>query len=674
MAFSFRGRTIEKVGVIGSGQIGPDIALYFSKVLSRHGVSVVVVDVADAALAKGKARLEKKIDRGVKSGAFKEPVADAMKAAVTFTSDYAALEGATLVVEAATEAPEIKQKIFQALEERCGDEAILVSNSSHLEPEVIGATLKNKARSAVVHYFFPAERNYMVEVVPGADTDPEVTSWLMAFYERIGKYPIQVGSRYGYAVDPVFEGLFLVACLCVEQGLGTTKEVDAVATRALGLTVGPFTAMNLTGGNPITVKGLPNEGEKIMPWFRAPQMLVDAVEQGTAWEVPDRGEKVTVPEDRERLITEELQGGYLGLCDEIISSDIVSASDMEMAIEVALDMAPPAKLANKLGTGRALELVRAYATKHEGFAAPRWLVPFGENDESIETEVVSRRDEDGVALLTIRRPKSLNSLDDAAFRQLRGHFADIKDDASVQGIVLTGFGTKAFVSGADVKFLARINTPEDGMRDSKLGQQTTLDIEGVGKPVVCAMNGMTFGGGMEIALSCTSRVAAPLKVLGGQPEVNLGIIPGAGATQRLPRLIGLEKAAELLRTGRPFSSEEAAELGVVDEVVGLDELVPRAMTVARELAAGTREARPLIKTPLETVPAALPELDLGHRSKAVDAIISRAILDGAKQTLEAGLALENALFGEVCGTKDMRIGIDTFLNEGPRAKAAFEHR
>lgn len=167
MSFTHAGRTIHKVAVIGSGQIGPDIALYFTKVLSPFGVQTVVVDVSADALAKGKAKLEKKVGKGVETGAFTAEQQAQMLGAVQFTSDYGAIAGADLVVEAATENKELKGKIFGQVEGLVRDDAILVSNSSHLEPEVIFAASKHKGRTGVVHYFFPAERNLMVEYLVG---------------------------------------------------------------------------------------------------------------------------------------------------------------------------------------------------------------------------------------------------------------------------------------------------------------------------------------------------------------------------------------------------------------------------------------------------------------------------------------------------------------------------
>jgi len=180
MAFTLGTRTVGKVGIIGSGQIGPDIALHMTKAMQPFGVPVVVVDVSEKALAAGKAKLEKKIDKGVETKAFKPEFGAAMKANTLFTADYGQLKGADLVIEAASEDLPIKRKIFGQLESALAPGAILASNSSHMEPETIFGECARKGRTAVVHYFFPAERNPLVEVVPGRDTDPALAAWLMS--------------------------------------------------------------------------------------------------------------------------------------------------------------------------------------------------------------------------------------------------------------------------------------------------------------------------------------------------------------------------------------------------------------------------------------------------------------------------------------------------------------
>jgi enoyl-CoA hydratase/3-hydroxyacyl-CoA dehydrogenase len=673
MPYTLGERTIRKVGVVGSGQIGPDVALHMTKALHASGVPVVVVDVAQAALDAGRRKLDGKVDKGVETGAFEKDEAAAMKANVAFTTDYGALRGADLVVEAASEDLAVKRRIFAALEKTCAAGAILASNSSHLEPERIAEGMEDPSRALVIHYFFPAERNLLVEIVPGARTAPRLVDWLLRFYEEIGKVPIRVHSRYGYAVDPIFEGLFQAACLCVEEGLGTVKEVDHVARNALGLGVGPFTAMNLTGGNPLTAHGLDEMHERVNAWFRTPRILRETLRAGTPWDGVQRGEKVDVPAGRARAIAERMQGAYFGLAAEILDSGIVSLSDLELAVEIGLVMKPPFASMNEVGPRRALELVQAYASLHPDFPVAGCLVRQAERDEPWDPPVVLRRDDGDVAILTIRRPHVLNALNAAVYAQLDRHFAALEADPAVRGVVVTGFGKKAFVSGADVAMLAAVKTPADGERASRASHAVMNRIENLRKPVICAYNGLAFGGGNELALACHARLAPKgLKVLAGQPEPNLGIVPGAGGTQRLPRIVGLEAAWPMLRLGRPIGSAEAKRIGLVrDEIEG--DVAAAAIELARQASSGRVRLERIRREPLPP-PGALPQLDLGHLSRAVDAILCKAVLEGAKMTLEKGLEFEIRCFGEVCGLEDMRIGIENFLKNGPRAKAAFVHR
>jgi len=671
--FTHKGRAIEKVAVIGSGQIGPDIALHFSKVFTPYGVPVVVIDVAEDALAKGEKRVHKKINKGIESGAFKPDAGEAMKKNITFTTDYEAARGASFVVEAASENADIKGKIFAQLEGMVSDTAVLASNSSHMEPEVIFAGIESKRRTLVTHYFFPAERNPVVEVVPGENTGTGVTAWVTSFYEEIGKMPIVVKSRYGYAMDPIFEGLFQAAAMCVEEGLGTVKEVDSVTRKSLRMGVGPFTAMNLTGGNPITHHGLEEMGDKIMPWFNSPQLMADAMESGRPWDVPGRDEKVEVEADRATKITERMMGAYFGLVCEILDSGISNLADLEMAVPTSLVVAPPFAMMNKTGVQAAHALVETYAADHPGFHVSKLLEKQAEKNAPWKIPVILREDRDGVALVTIRRPAAMNSMNATAIGQLGEVFADIKNDSAIKAAVLTGYGKKVFVSGADIKFLSTLDTPEAAENMCHTFQGSVGVIEDLGKPVVAALNGIAFGGGCEIGMGCHARIAKKgMRVLAGQPEVNLGIIPGAGGTQRLPRIVGFEVGGELLRTGKPISADRALEIGLVDRL-SEDDLIDDAIALANEIVEGTYTPTPMPKDPVDA-PDALPDVDIGHLSTAVDAILVRATLEGGRMSLEDGLKLEAKLFAEVCETEDSKIGINNFIEKGAKSKAEFKNR
>ena len=674
MAFELDGRRIEKVGVVGAGQIGPDIALHFAETLGPQGVGVVVVDIAEAALAAARARLQKKLDKQVAGGKLKPEKAQALLSGIQFTLEYEALRGAALVVEAATENLPVKQKIFGTLAELCGPDAIFTSNSSHLPPAEIFAGTPRPERCAVTHYFYPAEKNPVVEVVPGERTDVAVTRFLMGMYELAGKLPVNVGGRYGFAVDPVFEGLFLAAALAVEGGMATVEQVDAVCQKALGQGVGPFTAMNLTGGNPLTNIGLTGYHTHIMPFFRSPALLKAQLEKGAPWPMAGKDVKVEVDEATFARVSDWMLGAYFGLTTEILDAGLIALSDFDEVLGLALAMHPAFTLMNEKGLGASLALVERFAAANPGFKVSARLKAQAEQGAAWPLESVSREDRDGVAILTLRRFKVLNALNAGVIDQLERHVAAIEKDASVTAVVVRGFGTRAFVSGADIRELSVLKTPADAVAKARRGQVVLRRLEQLGKPVIAAMNGLAFGGGNELAMACHARLAVRgQKVFVGQPEPKLGIVPGYGGTQRLPRWIGMEAAWPLLRTGEPIGSARALELGLIREEVAPEHLLARAVELAREAAAGRVKLSPIPEGPIP-VPEALPEVGIGGLSTCIDRLLVKATLDGARSTLDRGLELEAEAFGECMLTEDVRLGMENFIKNGPKVAAQFAHR
>ncbi len=666
------GRTIRKIGVIGSGNIGPDIALHFSQNLYSYGVPVVVVDIVQAALDAGSKKAESKMAKAAEKKIFKKEVADAIFKNMFFTTDYEKIADADFVIEAAFERADVKHKIFDQCQAACPKTAIFASNSSHMEPEVIFERMEDKRRCLVIHYFFPAERNILVEIVPGKDTDPALTEYLLKLYEFIGKAPIKVKSRYGYAVDPIFEGLFEATALTVEKGLANVKQADVIVQKALGMGVGPFTAHNLAGGNPITQHGLSEMNSKIMPWYRSPKILDDQVKSAKPWETAGKGETVEYSPETYEAVSNRVIGAYFGMVCEIVESGISNIGDLELAMDAGLVLNPPFSMMNKIGVKKALELVEAYAKENTGFKVADMLKKQAASSQPWKIPVVFREEKGEVALVKIRRPKVLNALNADVFEQLKEIFVGIQKDPKIKGAVLTGFGTRAFVSGADIGMLAAQKTPEEAEAFC-LKSMSVLDlIENLGKPVVCAMNGLAFGGGNEMAMSCTVRIASKgQKIFVAQPEPRLGIIPGNGGTQRLPRLIGMEKAWPMLRNANPISSAQAKEMGLIQEEVEGD-LIERAIDWVKRILSGQVKVPSIPKGPIP-VPSTLPEVDIGHLSRKIDSLIQRATLEGAKVTLEEGLKLEAKTFGECLLTQDMKIGIENFLKNGPRVNANFVH-
>ncbi|RLD22555.1 MAG: hypothetical protein DRI69_00805 [Bacteroidetes bacterium] len=670
MGFNHKGLDIEKITVIGAGQIGPDICLHFSKVFWKNNVKLVIIDISEDALTRAEGKIGKKIDRGVETGAFKPAMAEAMKNSITYTSDYSNVAGSNIVVEAATEDEKIKDIIFRQVEGFTDENCLFFSNSSHMKPEVIFRNIANKGRTMVTHYFFPAERNPVVEVVPGVDTDPGLVENVMSLYEAIGKVPIEVKSSYGYAIDPIFEGLCELAILCLEKGYGTVKEIDKMAQNTLRQGVGPFTALNLTGGNPITNHGLEEMRESHIKWFRSPKTLQEATAAGTKWDTAKRGEEVEVSDEKAKVLRNQFLGGYFALACYIIDLGITNVDDLDMATEISLVIAAPFTLMNKTGIEESYNLVKEWCEEHTDFPFPKSLEQAKQNG-GWEISNIVRNTRDKVAVLTIRRPKVLNALNLNVLAQLKKEVQIAEADENIDAMVITGFGTKAFVSGADLNMLAALKTPDQGYDNSHTFQGFLNDIGNCKKPIVCALNGFAFGGGNELAMSCTARIAKKgLRVVACQPEVNLGFIPGAGGTQRLPRLVGVDIAAEILRTGRPVSGKEASEIGLIDREAEGD-LLEDAVAFANQLASGQVPLRDSMKSNGSTHEPT--NLDIGHLSKKIDEIMNRAIYDGYKLPLDEALELESKLFGECILTDDMKIGLENFKKNGPRAKADFKH-
>jgi len=672
MSYQYRNIELSKITIIGAGNIGPDICLHFAKVFAADGVKMVLVDIAAQALESAQARIEKKVASGVKARAFRPDLAEKMLASISYTGNYDDIAGSSLVLEAATEDEGIKDAIFKQLDTICDENTIFLSNSSHMRPEVIFRNTSNPGRCLVAHYFFPAERNPIVEIVPGADTDATLTANLLGLYEAIGKVPMEVASSYGYAIDPIFEGLFLNAILCLQKGYGTVKEIDRVSMDVLGCGVGPVTAVTLAGGNEITDHGLDEMHTQLLPWFKSPDLLKELIARGDRWDIASKGDMIEVAADKREHLTNQVVGAFCALASYIADLGICDISDLDKACEIALVIKPPFSMMNEMGIEVAYEIVTAWCEDNPGFPLPKSLAA-ARKAGGWKLSNVTRKTLGDVAVLTIKRPKVLNAVDTTVLAELRDKFSEAENDPGIAGTVLTGFGVKAFVSGADINDLAACKTPRAGYANSQNFQKVCNFVEQLRKPVVCAWNGFAFGGGAELGMACTARICkAGLRIATCQPEVNLGFIPGAGGTQRLPRLVGVSKAAEILRTARPVSSSEAVEIGLArEQVVG--DLVEAAATLVRQIADGS-VVIPAIETGPLTAIGEPEDLDIGFHSTKIDSILVDAIYTGAKMTLAEGLELESRSFGKCIETEDMWIGLDNFMTKGAASKAEFVHR
>jgi enoyl-CoA hydratase len=238
------------------------------------------------------------------------------------------------------------------------------------------------------------------------------------------------------------------------------------------------------------------------------------------------------------------------------------------------------------------------------------------------------------AYVTVNRSKVLNALNKATWADLQAAFEDARDDAAVRGVILTGAGNKAFIAGADIGELAQA-TALEAQQSSRFGQEVLDLIENLGKPVVAAVNGFALGGGCETAMACTIRIAVDSAKF-GQPEVKLGLVPGGGGTQRLPRLVGKGRALQLILSGEMISAQEAYRIGLVNEIVPAANLIQRAEAILKQIACNAPIA---VKFALD------------------------AANKGLETSQDEGLLLEASYFGLCAATEDKKEGTSAFLEK-----------
>lgn len=258
----------------------------------------------------------------------------------------------------------------------------------------------------------------------------------------------------------------------------------------------------------------------------------------------------------------------------------------------------------------------------------------------MEYKFIKMEKADEVGVVTINRPEKLNALNGETLEELKQAFLDLAGDAEVRAVILTGAGEKAFVAGADIQELSTLSARE-GRETSRKGQELTLQMERFPKPLIGAVNGFALGGGLEIAMACHLRTAS-IKARFGLPEVTLGLIPGYGGTQRLPRLVGKGRALEMILSGSMIDAQEAHRIGLVNKVIEPEELLNQTKELAKKMT--------------QNGPLAL-------------AMALESVERGYEMSLSESLNLEADLFGMCCTTEDMREGTGAFLE---KRKANFQ--
>jgi enoyl-CoA hydratase/3-hydroxyacyl-CoA dehydrogenase len=675
-------RAFHKLAVVGAGNMGGGIA----QKMAAEGFDVVLLDLDDEKVARGRRAIESTLAEGVERKILKAEQAERTLARIRGTTRWADLAPCDLVVEAVFEDEAVKRNVFGHLDEVCRPEAVLATNTSSLSVTRLAEATRRPERVLGLHYFYHPAKNRLVEVVPGRDTAPGVARSCWSLQEQLGKTPIASRDVFGFIVNRFFVPWLNEAVRLVEEGLADIATVEEACRSTFGIGMGPFQLMNVTGV-PIALHAATTLGRELGAFYAPAGLLRRQVEAGAPWSLDGAPDAA-----RAGAVAERMQAVTFHVAAALVEEGVGSIEDTDIGARVGLRWPRgPFEMMNRLGVGAAARLVEPLAERWE-LRVPAPLRERAARSTPFTFRLVRREVRDGVATLTVNRPDAMNALNETVVAQLHEALREAVADPAVRGIVIAGAG-KAFVAGADIRFFVR--HIESGQLDrivafTEAGHALLDDIAGCAKPVVARLHGLALGGGLELALAC-QRIVASTRAAMAFPETGIGIYPGLGGTQRTPRRIGPDLAKWLIFTGEMVPAATAHQIGLVDAVVPPAELdaACRAALEGPERSFGER-----------TWPVAYAELGGFFRNNPVERIrlakadtrgvesllkatqrvavkapvalrlAERLIDEGGNQPLAAGLRLELAHLREIFSTADALEGLSSL---GQR-KPAFQGR
>jgi enoyl-CoA hydratase / 3-hydroxyacyl-CoA dehydrogenase len=640
------------VVVVGAGTIGPDIGYYLKSALPD--LKLYLLDISQAALHRAMQRFTDYTEKAVARRKMSASEAEQVRANVHATTNYGVARDADWAIEAATEDLALKRKIFAQLEALMRPDAWITSNTSSLPAARIFADLRHKDRATVTHFFAPAWRNPVVEVIDTPALDRAVLEDLRALFCATGKVPLLTADVPCFMLDRIFDNWCNEAAYLLDRA--SAAEIDSTAAEFVH--AGPFFVLNLAHGNPIIIETNTLQADEEGEHYRPAAIFRTA---GT-WNTVPPGKTVPVAPETAAAIRDRLLGILMSQSGDILDRDIGEAADLELGCRLALGFKfGPLELMGRLGAAETGRIGKRLAKERPGLPLPQR--PLGEYQNFLRFVLID--DVRGVKIITIRRPEALNALHDELTDEILGVIRHYENDPALRGFVITGYGLRAFSAGAALgRFPKMLGDAEAAAQYARDCSRLLLHIDGMNKPVVAALNGMALGGGLELALRCHGIVAlrnASLQL----PEILLGIVPGLGAMvvpyRRWPKAATTFHA--MMRRAERVSAETARELGIVDGLSDdyaamIESAIERVHALTGQLRAPA-EGAIIIEPP---APADAVAFNGQKLSTEVTRILQRAIIDAAAApTFNAALEIGYRAFGLSACTAAAREGIDAFL-------------
>ncbi|MHB8633595.1 MAG: 3-hydroxyacyl-CoA dehydrogenase/enoyl-CoA hydratase family protein [Thermoplasmatota archaeon] len=613
-----------QVAVVGAGNMGAGIAQCFA----AAGFTVRLHDTSPEAIARGIDRVRIPLEKRVAEGKMEAAALAALLARLTPAPDLAeAVAGAELVVEAIFEDLTVKRDLFAKLGALAPASALLATNTSSLYVKDLAAVTSHPERVVGLHFFFPAAVNRLVEVVQAESTSEASVELATKFVKRAGKTAIRTADAPGFCVNRFFVPWVNEACRLLGEGV-SIPTIEAAAKDAFGIAMGPFELMNVTGV-PVSLHAQSTLHRELGAFYEPASRLVQQVQKKANWDVAG------VPDAQgKEAVAARLRGVVFAIACQLVDDGVADRRDTDRGATIGLRWAlGPFAMMNQRGLPAARNEVEAL-TRTWGKALP---MPKSLAKQSASWTLpavgVERLDGGQVAILTLDRPEALNALSPALLADLEGALASL--DPPPRALVVTGEG-RTFAAGADIPTMRRAGVA-DAQAYTALGLRVLGRLSDLPCPVIMAVNGPALGGGLELALAGDVLYGCERTQL-ALPEVGLGIHPGFGGTQRLPRRVGVGRAKDMVFTGRTVGAQEALSMGLLDGVVPAGELVEHCVALARRIAK---------QAPLAVAGA------------------KRSIDQGLAGSLSAGLAIERESVVLLFSTRDKEEGLAAFAERRP---------
>jgi enoyl-CoA hydratase/3-hydroxyacyl-CoA dehydrogenase len=550
---------INKIGVIGAGNMGSGIV----QKIAQEGIPVVMVDTAQEFVDRGRAIIRETLQEGVERKILKPEQAEAILARVSGTTDLQAVADADLVIEAVFEDKQVKHDLFQKLDRICSPRTILATNTSSFYVGEFAERTSRPDRFIGMHYFYHPAKNRLLEVIPHKKTSAETIQKSLLAAKLHGKTAILVQDAPGFAVNRFFVPFLNEAARMLEEGEADIPTIEEAAKHAFRIGMGPFELMNVTG-IPIAVHASTTLGNELGSFYATAGILRRQMARKENWPLEGK-----VDEDKLPPIIDRFYGVCLGVAAALVDEGVASIEDTDRGAKIGLRwVMGPFEIMNTIGIDKTYDVVQAITQRYADFKMPQILARQKETGRPFEFSFVDLEVMGNIATITVNRPEAMNALNETVMAQLEQRFAEASQNPAVQAIVFQGAG-KTFVAGADIRyFVDKIKSRRipDIIAFTRRGHQLLLKIENSTKLTVALLDGLSLGGGSELALACQAIVATEAGSM-AFPETGIGIYPGLGGMLRLARQVGTDLAKYYVLTGATISARDASQMGIVTRLV-----------------------------------------------------------------------------------------------------------